>query len=74
MYDEGREARERRARGHLMRAAILALLATDDREPTAAQIRAELPGGPTLRNVFYHLKTLEASHLIVEDDGRYKLS
>jgi predicted transcriptional regulator len=74
MYDEGKEARERRARSHLVRAAILALLAKGDREPTAPQIRAELPGGPTLRNVFYHLKTLEASRLIVKDDGYYKLS
>jgi predicted transcriptional regulator len=74
MYDEGREARERRARNHPVRAEILALLADDGCEPTVEQIQAELPGDPTLRNVYYHLRTLEAGRLIVRDGGRYKLS
>lgn len=74
MYDEGKEAREQRARGHLVRVAILALLAKDSRELTAAQIRTEVPDDPTLRNVYYHLRILEASRLVAEDEGRYRLS
>jgi predicted transcriptional regulator len=74
VYDEGKEAREQRARSHLVRVAILALLAEDDRQRTVVQIRAELPGGLTLRNVHYHLKILEASRLVVEDRGCYRLT
>jgi len=74
MYDEGREARERRARSHSTRVAILALLAKGDRELTEGEVRAELPDTLTLRNLYYHLQVLVASRLIVEDEGRYRLS
>jgi predicted transcriptional regulator len=73
MYDEGQNARER-ARSHSARTAILALLAKDDRELTAPEIRAELPGGLTLRNIYYHLSILETTHLIVRDGDSYRLS
>jgi predicted transcriptional regulator len=75
MYEEGEEAaRERRARSHSTRVAILALLANDDRDLTVPQIRAELPSGLTLRNIYYHLRVLEVSHLIARDGSRYRLT
>lgn len=74
MYDEGKEAREERARSHSARVAILGLLARKDRGLTPPQIKAELPGRPTLRNVYYHLRILKASRLVVENEGAYKLS
>lgn len=73
MQDEGEDAQEERVRSHSTRAALLALLADDERRLTAGQIRAELPGAPDLRNVYYHLRVLEASDLIVRDGDRYKL-
>ncbi len=74
MYDEGMDPRERRVRSHTARVTILALLAKDQRELTAEQIRAELPDGPTLRSVYYHLRILGTSRLVVEDGGSYRLS
>lgn len=74
MYDEGNEGRERRARSHLVRVAILAVLAKDDRELTAAQVRAKLAGNPPLRNVHYHLRILKASRLVIENGDCYKLA
>lgn len=77
MYGEEDEAaRERRARSHSARAAILTLLATSERALTATQIRAALPGGLNLpaRNVYYHLRVLESHRLIVEHEGFYKLA
>lgn len=72
MHDEREEARERRARSHSARIAILALLAKD--ELTASQIRADLPGGPMLGNVNYHLRVLVDTGLVVRDDGCYRLA
>jgi DNA-binding transcriptional ArsR family regulator len=73
MYDEGKEARELRARSHPARVAILALLAKDGRELTIAVIRTELPRGMTLRDAYYHLRILKASHLVAEDSDHYRL-
>jgi Fe2+ or Zn2+ uptake regulation protein len=74
MHEEAEEAaRERRARSHSTRVAILALLAEDDRALTVPQIRAELPGDPTLRDVYYHLRVLEVTHLLARDGERYRL-
>ncbi len=73
MYEEGRDAREQRVRSHSARVAILAKLALEDRELTAAQVRATLPEDMNLRTVYYHLRALKASRLIVEDEGRYML-
>lgn len=74
MHEEAEEAtRERRARSHSTRVAILALLAEDDRELTVAQIRGELPDNFTLRNIYYHLRVLEVSHLLARDGSRYRL-
>jgi predicted transcriptional regulator len=74
MYDDGKEAREQRARSHQARVEILTLLEQDDRQRTAAQICAELPGGLTLRNIHYHMRILEASGLVLEDEGCYSLT
>ncbi|HET8862722.1 MAG TPA: helix-turn-helix domain-containing protein [Solirubrobacterales bacterium] len=75
MHEEEEEAaRERRARSHSTRVAILALLAEDDRELTVPQIRAELPDSFTLRNIYYHLRVLEVSHLLARDGSRYRLT
>jgi predicted transcriptional regulator len=74
MYDDGNEAGEERVRSHSVRVAILALLARDRGELTAVQIQAELPGCPALRSIYYHLAILQASRLVVEDGGCYKLA
>jgi predicted transcriptional regulator len=74
MHDEGKEARERRARSHSVRAAILDLLAKDACELTASQIRAELPGDPTLVSVNYHLGILADNRLVVEEDDGFRLT
>lgn len=74
MHDEGKEGRERRARGHSVRVAILDLLAKEGDELTAAQIRAELPDGPTLASINYHLRILGESRLVVAEEGCFKLS
>lgn len=75
MHDEEGEAtRERRARSHSARVAILALFTRDEGELTAPQIRAELSGDLTLRSLYYHLRVLEACDLIAESDGGYKLA
>jgi hypothetical protein len=74
MYDERKDGREQRMRSHSARAAILAQLAKGDHELTAKQIRAELPGGQALRDIYYHLRVLEAGHAIARDGERYKLS
>jgi Fe2+ or Zn2+ uptake regulation protein len=71
MWDE--EAREERVRSHSTRSALLNLLAEKERKLTAKEIRAELPGEPDLRSVYYHLRVLEASDLIARDGDRYKL-
>lgn len=72
--DEEGAARERRARSHSARVAILAVLATDGCELTAPQIRAELSDDLTLRSLYYHLRVLEACDLITESDGCYMLA
>jgi len=74
MHDKEKEARERRARSHWLRVAILDLLAEEGRELTVAQIRAELPGGPALGSVNYHLRVLGDNSLVVLEDDCYKLS
>jgi repressor of nif and glnA expression len=74
MFGEEGDAREGRAQSHSVRAAILALLATDGCKMTAPQIRVELPGDPTLRSVHYHLRILGARGLVVEDGGFYELA
>jgi Fe2+ or Zn2+ uptake regulation protein len=74
MHDEGEEARERRVQSHSTRAAILDLLARDDRELTVTQIRDELSGDTNLRDVYYHLRVLRASKLLTLEKGFYKLS
>jgi predicted ArsR family transcriptional regulator len=75
MHDEGEEAaREGRAQSNATRIAILRLLGRDEHGLTALQVRSVLPGGLTLRGVRYHLQVLEASDLIAEEDGRYKLA
>jgi Fe2+ or Zn2+ uptake regulation protein len=68
------EERERRARSHSLRVTLLDLLAKDGRELTASQIRAELPDGPTLGRVYYHLKVLVDNGLVVMEDGYYRRS
>lgn len=73
MYDDGMEARERRARGHSLRVAILDLLAGEGHELTVAQIRASLPDGPTFADVSYHLKVLGRSGLVIAAGNGYKL-
>lgn len=73
MRDEGEDAQEERVRCHSERAALLDLLAEDDRELSTEEIRAELPGDPDLRNVYYHLRVLEASDLVARVGDRYKL-
>lgn len=75
MHEEEEEAaRERRARSHSARIAILGVLAKGERELTAPQLRTELSGDITLRSLYYHLQVLEASNLIVEDGDRYRLA
>lgn len=73
MYDERKKARERRVRSHLVRVAILDLLA-DGRELTAAQIRATLTGDLTLGSVNYHLRILGDNRLVVVENGCFRLS
>lgn len=73
MRDGGEDAEEERVRSHSTRAALLALLAGDERGLSAREIRIELPGEPDLRSVYYHLRVLEASDLVVRDGDRYKL-
>jgi predicted transcriptional regulator len=74
MYEEEEEAaRERRARSHSTRVAILVLFEEDDRELTVPEIRVELPGDLTLRSLYYHLRVLEVSHLIARDGDCYRL-
>jgi Fe2+ or Zn2+ uptake regulation protein len=72
MFDDGKDARERRARSHSTRIAILALLAKNERELTAREIRAEMLDGTSLRTVYFHLRTLTANGLVEEDGGRYR--
>jgi DNA-binding transcriptional ArsR family regulator len=78
MHEEEEEAaRERRARSHSMRVAILAVLAREDhedRELDVSQIRDELDGDLPLRNLYYHLRVLKACRLVEEDGGRYGLA
>lgn len=71
--EEGEAAREQRVRSHSARATILTLLAKDGRELTAPQIKAELSERLTLRDLYYHLRVLEVSHLLKRDGSRYKL-
>jgi predicted transcriptional regulator len=73
MPDEGEDAREERVRSHWTRSALLALLAEGERKLSPGEIRAELPGEPDLRSVYYHLRVLEASELIEREGDRYKL-
>lgn len=74
MEDEGEKAeRERRGRSHSRRLAILAVLPQDGGKLTAAQIRAELPDNPPLGDVKYHLRVLDKTRLVSEDDGLYSL-
>lgn len=73
MQHEGEDAREERVLSHSTRSALLALLAEGERKLSAGQIRTELPGEPDLRNVYYHLRVLEATGLIERDGDRYKL-
>jgi len=73
MNDRGRDARERRARSHSARVAILELL-ENDRNLTAPQIQAKLPGSPSRANVEYHLRVLDNNSLVVLDEGCYRLS
>jgi DNA-binding transcriptional ArsR family regulator len=75
MHEEEEEAaRERRARSHSTRAAILSVLDEDEVELTATQIRAQLEGEMSLRDLYYHLRVLVACRLITEDVGVYRLA
>lgn len=74
MYDEGKKAHERQVRSHSVRVAILDLLAKDARKLTASQIRAGLPGNPTLGCVNYHLKVLADNRFVVAEMGCFELS
>jgi len=73
MHDEREEARERRARSHSERVAILEVLAQAGCELTAPQIRGELPGEPMLGYVYYHLRVLTDTGLITAEESSYKL-
>jgi predicted transcriptional regulator len=73
MRDKGEDAREERVQSHSTRAALLTLLSGDGSELSVEEIRAELPDEPDLRNVYYHLRVLEASDLVEKDGERYKL-
>jgi Fe2+ or Zn2+ uptake regulation protein len=73
MRDDEEDAQEERVRSHSARAAVLDLLAEDKRELSPAEIRAELPGNPDLRSVYYHLRVLEEADLVAGDGDRYKL-
>lgn len=74
MYGDGEDAREMGVRSHSARAEILDLLARDGAELTTTEIRSTLSTEPNLRSVYYHLRVLTASKLIVVDGGRYKLA
>lgn len=73
MRDEGEEAQEERMRSHSTRAALLDLLAGDEVELSAEEIRSGIPGRPDLGNVYYHLRVLEANYLVARDGERYRL-
>ena len=71
----GRNAnREDAARQHPLRAEILTLLAKENLDMSASQIRAELPHDPALSAVAYHLRVLGETNLVIATDGCYKLS
>jgi DNA-binding transcriptional ArsR family regulator len=75
MHEEEEEAaRERRARSHSTRAEILSVLADDEVELTATEIRAQLDCEVSLRDLYYHLRVLVACRLISEDVGVYRLA
>lgn len=73
MKEEERDARERRARSHQARVAILDLLDQQEEELTAEQIKAQLPSAPPLAHVNYHLRVLGDSQLVGANGGRYRL-
>lgn len=73
MCELTKETRERRARGHAGRAAILDLLAEEGHALSAEEIQAGLPFELALTRVEYHLKVLTANGLVVRRERSYTL-
>jgi len=71
MREPTKELRERRARGHSGRVAILDLLGEEARGLSVEEIQARLPIELARPRIEYHLKVLAANGLVIRQGRSY---